>query len=242
MNKVLALFLFACSFAAQAEQRIYQVKYLSGERLVTVRDLVGAMLSCGNCAQVFPELKVIVLNGPADQIAKAEELLKRYDVPQAAVPKPQPTLTIYLVRAASTPPETPRPLPAELDSVIAEMKRSFTYTSYSLFDTIVLPPQTTDLESMIPGAHFNGTPYFYALHRPDAIVQNDGKTVNIPTLTFTVRVPYGNGIPGTDTRVGNSSISTGLTIQESQKIVLGKVKIDPDRNTDVFLVVTVKLQ
>lgn len=242
MNRFLALLLFACSFTAHAEQRIYEVKYLSGDRLMTVRNLVNAMLTTGISVQAYPELKVILLNGQPDQVAKAEELLKRYDVPQQpAPPKMQPTLTIYLVRAAATPPDSPRPLPAELDSVIAEMKRSFTYASYSLCDTIMMPPQTTDLESMIPGAHFNGTPYFYALHRPDAFVENDGKTVNVPTLTFTVHVPYGTGIPGTETKVGNSSISTGLKIQEGQKIVLGKVKIDPDRNTDVFLVVTVKL-
>lgn len=238
MNKAVPLLLFAVSLVGHADQRLYPVKYLSGHRLEATRNLVMSMLP-GLTVTIVGELKTVVLTGNAEQIAKAEELLNRYDVPQQpAAPKPEPALTIFLVRASTTPPDSPRPLPSDLDSVIAEMKRSFTYTSYSLFDTVILPAQTTDLESMIPGAHFNGTPYFYALHRPDAFVENDGKTVNVPTLTFTVRVPYGTGM---ETKVGNSSISTGLKIQEGQKLVLGKVKIDPDRNTDVFLVVTVKL-
>lgn len=46
---------------------------------------------------------------------------------------------------------------------------------------------------------------------------------------------------GIETNVGSSGISTSLKIQVGQMLVLGKVKNDPDRNTDVFLVVTFKL-
>jgi hypothetical protein len=41
---------------------------------------------------------------------------------------------------------------------------------------------------------------------------------------------------------GVSSISTGLTIREGQKMVFAKVKIGPQNSTDVLLVVVVKIQ
>jgi hypothetical protein len=70
-------------------------------------------------------------------------------------------------------------------------------------------------------------------------MQRDGKTVDIPSLVFTVQIPYHSG---NEMKAGTASISTGVSIREGQKLVLGKVKLDPLDNTDVFLVLTMKLQ
>jgi hypothetical protein len=225
-----------------ADQLLFEPKYLSGQRLVSVCILVNEMVGAefpGSGAHAAPELKAVVITATKPEAsAKIMDILKKYDV--AAVPTPEPTFTIYLVRASDKPPDQPHPLPAELTSVIEEMKRSFTYASYSMYDTIVQPPHTSEIESMIPGAQFNGTPYFYTLRRAGCCnVESDGKTVEVPTFIFQVKVPYQSG---NEIKQGVSSLNTGLTVREGQKVVLGKVKIDPQNNTDVFLVVTVKLQ
>jgi hypothetical protein len=241
--------LLAVSLAAQTAppaptgvpSRLYEPKYLSGSRLVYVCRLVREMISDTTCTPE-PELKAVVLVSKFPELlTKAEELLKRFDVPETPAPRtPEAFFTIYLVRASSTPPDHPRALPSDLDPVIAEMKRSFTYDSYSLFDTILMPPQTTEIESMIPDAQFNGTPYFYSIRKAGGTqVDAQAKTVRVPTVVFTLRIPFQSG---NDIKQGTSSISTGINIQEGQKLVLGKVKLDPLRNTDVFLVFAVKLQ
>jgi hypothetical protein len=246
MNRLFSLFLLASSLAAQTAptgvpSRLYEPKYLGGSRLAVVCRLVREMVADTSCTPE-PELRAVVLTSKTPELlATAEGILKRYDVPEPAAPRtPEASFTIYLVRASSTPPDHPRPLPSELDPVIAEMKRLFTYENYSLLDTILMPPQTTEIESMIPGAQFNGTPYFYNIRKAGGTqVDAQAKTVRVPTLVFNLRIPYQSG---NDIKQGTSSISTGINIQEGQKLVLGKVKLDYSPNTDVFLVLTVKLQ
>lgn len=243
MNKLLALFLVAGSLVLTAEERLYEVKYLSGQRALVVCSLINEMVGPdfpGASTHAIPELKAVVMKGTPEAMAKIEEILKKYDVPEPPAKRaPQASFTIYLVRASAKPTDHPHPVPTELDSVIAEMKRSFVYDNYNLYDTIVMPPQTSEIESMLPGVQFNGTPYFYTIRRGFAQVDSQTKTVSVPELFFTLKVPYHSG---NEMKQGAASIATGIRIQEGQKLVLGKVKVDPFDNTDVFLVVTVNIQ
>jgi hypothetical protein len=253
MNRLLALILFAGTLAAQqpgtvyapkTETRLYEPKNLSGSRTAEVCLFVSRLIApefAGASVLGSSEMKACIIQGTPEAIAKAEEYLKHFDIPAPVAPRaPAASFTIYLVRASAAPPDHPRPLPSELDSVIAEMKRSFVYDSYSLYDTILMAPETGEIESMIPGAQFNGTPYFYLMRRAGGTtVDVQTKTITVPNFTFTLRVPYQSG---NEIKLGTSSINSGIHIQEGQKLVLGKVKVDPQNNTDAFLVITVKLQ
>jgi hypothetical protein len=260
MNKAVAA-LLACSFLALAQtpapdktEALYEPKYLTGNRLTKVVELVSTMVGAnpafGSRVQAMPELKVVIIKGDAALVTKAEEILKRFDVPQQAQPaeppRPQTVFTVYMVRAATGPlPTKPglqphlRPVPAELESVIAEMKRSFSYDSYYLLDEVVMPVDgSITLNSAVPDASTNsGMAYFYTLRLSENL-GDDRKTVTVSPFRFDVSIPrpFGN-----EMHEATSGISTTLRIQEGQKMVIGKVKLDPTDNMDIFLVLTVKL-
>ena len=64
----------------------------------------------------------------------------------------------------------------------------------------------------------------------------DGKTVLTRDFKFTVDIPS----PSTGGKAGETGIRSDLTVRESQKVVLGKIRLD-DGDNAVFLVVTVKI-
>jgi hypothetical protein len=240
MNKIAATFLlFGLCMPAAAEDQLYEPKYLTGRRMETVCSL--AIMTSGAAVQFIPELKLVHIGGPSAAIAKAEEIFKRFDVPQPA-PKPQPqiTFTVYMVRASMNPPgpdAKPRPIPTELESALTEMKRSFAYSSYTLLDTLVSPVHgRVELSGVLP--HFytdNVQAYFYTLSLLNVRLAEDAKSISIDPFSFSVKIPYG---AGNEMKEGTSGISTNLSIEPGQKLVVGKIKVHPNDDTDIFLVLT----
>jgi hypothetical protein len=243
---VLLIAAWLAPLSAQNRTATFEPKYLT---LNQYFEQVRMLITHTCCPQVFmttlPELKLITIQGPADQITMAQELLRQYDVPRVTPARKPAEFTVYLVRASAKaadqkqPPAASRPIPAELDSVIAEMKRSFTYDSYSLLDALVVPVRgDTTIDSVLPDLRCMGQwPYFYTLALQNAVVADDGKSVWVSPLKFTIKIP----LPGPTADGGSSGITTSVRLEEGQKEVLGKVRLDiPD--TDIFLVVTVKLR
>jgi hypothetical protein len=240
MSKIAAAFLlFGLCLPAVADDQLYEPKYLTGRRMETVCGL--AQNVSGASVQYYSELKLVRLSGSQPSMAKAEDILKRFDVPQPA-PKPQPqiTFTVYMVRASMNPlgPEAkPRPIPTELESALTEMKRSFAYSSYTLLDTLVSPVNGhVQLSGVLP--HFytgNVQAYFYTLSLSNVRLTEDGKSISIDPFGFSVKIPYG---AGNEMKEGTSGISTTLSIEPGQKLVVGKIKVHPNDDTDIFLVLT----
>jgi len=249
--------------------RIYQPKNLSVQRANQVANFVQSVIgSSGSGCQVgwsdVPHAIVIRSQDPSDLDA-AEALLKRFDVPE---PEPQrtaapwPDCTVYLIRASSstavsqTRPvtvagpggrgiverraaETPTtPVPAELQSAIDEMKRTFGYDRYALWDAIVLQPTggEGEVQGILPTEGAN--PYVYSMSYTSTGV-TEARNLILRGFQFSVKMPanYFNSAAkdGIESR-----IRTDVTIREGQKLVLGKIRLMPYENADLFLVLATK--
>jgi len=129
----------------------------------------------------------------------------------------------------------------ELDSVVKEMRAAFAYKSLGLLDTIpvrVTESGMTQYSGILPsGAVGTSVKHFYKVQIDPPHVQEDGKTVSTPGFAFTVEVPAAS----TGLKAGESGIRTDLTVREGQKVVLGKIRLDDQNSSAIFLVVTVKV-
>ena len=215
--------------------RLYQPKNLSPDRAERVAQFVrtlltfpGMMLSWDNVPHAF-----VIRGGKPEEQATAEALLERYDVPE-----PRVDLTVYLIRAsnsASTPPGNP--VPPDLKTAIDEMKTTFNYQHYSLWDAIILHPKGGggETQGILP-VEANGRPYgFTVAYGLYGGVAAEGRTVSLANFMFSIKMP---SLGKEDTE---SHIRTDVTVREGEKLVLGKIRLLPGANADLFLVLSSKV-
>lgn len=249
--------------------RLYEPKNLTPDRAQRVASFVQSLVpGTGVYWSDVPHAIVISSRTPADTDA-AEAMVKRFDVPEpkpAALP--QVDCTVYLIRASSsaTPPQVQAtrpapapgspvpvelqsaldevkrtgapapasPVPAELQPALDEMKRSFGYDRYTLWDAIMIQPNggAQERQGILPAEHAS-RPYVYSLTYDRSFV-TAASNLSLYGFIFSVKMPYGNdGI--------ESHIKTDVVIHEGQKLVLGKIRLLPAENADLFLVLATKV-
>jgi hypothetical protein len=221
---------------------IYEFQHLDDDSAMAVVRLAQTMF--GVHFTFEPRLHAVVLSSVIGGDAeKAVDFLKHYDVPPP--PAPQIHFVAYLIRAADAPPPNAKidsPIPQQLEDVVAEMKKSFVYTHYTLLDTVTSVSQGgASASDMLPG--LAATQLGYEINYADVSVSPDRKAVNVRPFRFQL-----HSMAAKDTAV--SSISSNITVHDGQKLVLGKVRL-PEvtvdsgiirRNPDLFVVLTVKVE
>jgi hypothetical protein len=185
---------------------------------------------------------VLENRGPKpDDLNKAEELLKRFDVPESNPPSErQIDMTVHLIRAYAEGNRAKGSVPPELADVVKEMKGALPYAGFSLVDTIQLKvkdglqiddalPALSELPSVVP--------FFYSLTFGEPSISSDGKTVQVRHFRFGVKVPIQTtgGVTYQD-----EAIATPLTLYDNQKQVLGKLKMRT--GDDLFVVLSCKVR
>jgi hypothetical protein len=78
---------------------------------------------------------------------------------------------------------------------------------------------------------------------PIGAISGDGKTLNLASFSFSLKMPQVNlllKMPQVKEDV-DSHIQTEVTIREGQKLVLGKIRLLPAANADLFLVLSTKV-
>jgi len=133
------------------------------------------------------------------------------------------------------------PMPADLDSVVKEMRSAFAYKAFRLLDAIPLSARNasrmTEYDGILPRAAVGtNIQHFYRVFIDSPQLLEDGKTVWTPEFKFTLDIPN----PVTGAKGGESGIRTDLSVREGQKVVLGKIRLD-DGDNAVFLVVTLNV-
>jgi hypothetical protein len=246
MNKlvsVLMLSLAVNGFAQVKEvEKSFELKYLQGDRANRAIQFVSRIMAGRARIEWDPVLGQMVIFGNADHVAHAEELLRKFDVPEVRKPAKTFEFTIYLVGAYVDPARTRGgPMPPDLDSVVKEMRSAFAYKGFGLLDAIPVTTRTssraTEYEGILPGTAVGiNIKHFYKVFIETPQLLEDGKTVSTPSFRFTVEIPsHSSGA-----KAGESGIASDLTVREGQKVVLGKIRLD-DGDNAVFLVVTVKI-
>jgi hypothetical protein len=217
--------------------RIYEPKYLKGQRAEQVARFVEKVTNV--MVRWEPVVNGLLLNsmqGQADELDKAEALLKRFDVPEP-VPPPerQIEMTVSLIRAFVDVGRVQGSMPPELASVVKEMKGALPYAGFNLVETLhVNVRDGMKVEDFLPNV-----PHFYSLEFHEPSVSADGKTVSVRGFRFAVKVPGAMAPGSTYQDVG---IATPLTLYDGQKQVLGKIKLDPMSGDDLFVVLSYKLK
>jgi hypothetical protein len=244
MNKLVSVLMLslAVNGFAQEVEKGFDLKYLHGDRADRAIRFVAGIMAGRARINWEPVLNQVVIIGSADHVAHAEELLRKFDVPEVRKPAKTFEFTIYLVGAYVDPPQTRGgPMPADLASVVKEMRSAFAYKGFGLLDTIPVSTRTTsrmtEYDGILPrSAVGTNVQHFYKVFIDSPQLLEDGKTVLTPEFKFTLDIPS----PTSGAKAGESGIRSDLTVREGQKVVLGKIRLD-DGDNAVFLVVTVKI-
>jgi hypothetical protein len=217
-----------------SDVRIYEPKNLTADRaqrvVNSVRYIMNNAVGLGwdDVMHAF-----VIRSSKPELVDMAESLIKRSDVPE-----PRIELTVYLVRASlSSQPAgaafSGNPLPADLKAAIDEMKGAFNYAHYSLWDAIILELKGNggETQGILP-ANSPARPYVYTVgYGLDGGGLTESKTLNLAHFTFSIKMPEDL----------ESHIRTDVTVREGQKLVLGKIRLLPSANADLFLVLTTKV-
>jgi len=187
-------------------EKPFEPKYLQGDRANRVINFVTGIMVGRASIHWEPVLRQAVIIGSPDHVAHAEELLRKFDVPEVRQPTKTFEFTIYLVGAyLDAAHARGGPMPTDLDSVVTEMLAAFAYKSFGLLDAIPVSARNTgriaEYDGILPvSAVGTNVKHFYKVFIDSPELLEDGKTVLARDFKFTVEIP--------STASGNSSTLT----------------------------------
>ena len=215
--------------------RIVELKHLKGDRAREMASSLYNVLNPGGVAIYDANLNAVILRGYPAQVEPVIALIRTADAPQAnRSADPQAQLRIHLILAS---PETGKdgPVSPEIQSAVAEMRKSFTFGSYRELDTILVQTRSD-------GSHLSGVlPLEFtrkeAVSTYEVRIQNAAITddeVRLRNMRLNVRIPVETG--GAMMNMFDTSLETSLTLRKGQKVVVGKLSGE-QRKDAIFVVV-----
>ncbi len=261
MKRLFAILLCAAGFAAaqtaapppeSAEkpkwiQKVIDLKYADPNPLAK---LLGNMQQGGSPDRVIaqPDLHAISIGTYDPSFMKlAEEIIKRYDVPQAATAVTVHQYGVEIVAhilLAGPKGSSGDALPADLEPVAKQLRSVFGYTDIRLVDTALIRglEHRESIVSGTLGGLVDGlkTSSHYRVRIKKIAVESGGKgnSVYLEGFDFSVNIPYETG-PGQSQSMG-LGFDTDLKIPEGQKVVVGKSHIGPG-NEAMILVLSARV-
>lgn len=217
--------LFAVALSAQEPkrfvyvQRVFDIKYVDAKELATI-------VALGDVSKVVPNehFKTISVYGTTENVAAAEELIKRFDTPRpsARVSSRNVELICYILLAApkGTAGEA---VPADLEPAVKQLKATFGYNDFRLLDSLLIRAQEgslvlTDGNTAAPNAELPAAQGSYELKINRGIrVIPDEKSTRIRLDAFTFRLKVAGAFV---------NFNTDVDVREGQKVVIGKAKGD----------------
>lgn len=216
----------------QKEQRIIDVRHIDVQRLANLISFFGVR------AQPEATVRVIVLSGSRDNVAAAEEAVRRLDVPSPAPANIE--VTVYMIAAAG-PGGRCAALPAEFEALARQLKTSLGFQSYRLIDTMVIRTrdggvgETTGMAPMQPG---DAPRMILQLKFGQAKIEAaaTGRAIRIDRLRSGARMPFASGTDAhgkIQWQFIESAINTDLDVREGQKVLVGKASVDGSNDATV---------
>lgn len=228
------LFITAGLLHAEEITKVVDIRYADITRISSLIPVSNSVTM-----RIDPSGKFVVFRGEKLLVESMEEVLKRIDVAPVNV-----ELVFELLAGSKLSGKTVE-VPQALSGVVKEMKALFGFQTVSLIDMIDLRVQEGRdadssglLSSMMDDK--SGPKAVYQLHVRQVVANGSkgSRQIRIGEVRF------GGKIPMIDAK-GNfqlyeNSIHTGLDIKEGQRVVVGKVGLDPSSNP-FFLVVSAKV-
>lgn len=192
---------------------------------------VSALMNTLDVKATGPIGGYIVLNGPKEAVAAAEEVLRKMDVQK---PDPDVEVTAWLI-VDSRSVDGLQPLPAALASTAKQLNAVFGYSNLQLLTTIVLRTHPGDTSST------DGAVSYESGGKPVRInynfrLRNVGRVSDTPAspmyrfseLRLMAQTPGG----------GVSQINTDVEVREGQKVVIGKTSVAYEQQMPLMVVIS----
>jgi hypothetical protein len=211
----------------QWRQKVIDVKYADPNVLEKLLRSLGA----GGLDRVVaqPDLHAISIGSADPSFLKlAEEIIKRYDVPQATpsvAPHQYGVEIVAHILLAAPRGSSGDALPADLEPVVKQLRSTFGYTDIRLLDSALILGReergsevTGSLKGLMEGLKF---PAEYSIRIKRLAVESRGKR-NFIALEGFKFVSRGVYEASGQTQFMSTGFDTDLNFPEGQKVVVGK--------------------
>ena len=233
MKKIWIVLLFTALAWAESVNKIVPIKNLDANQLAS--RLNASLAESG--VRVTTVQNNIVLSGPEQPVASAEQLVKLLDTPKPAARNVE--VTGYIILASHE--GTSNGAGPDLEPVLKQFRNVLPYKSFRVLDTIVLRGQDnqySDTSGVLPlepkaGAGSGETTYGF---RMKPVIGEDA--VHLSPVKFTARLPRLN--EKRQTTYFDLSINTDADIKPGQKVAIGKASVDAAGDA-LILVVSAKV-
>ena len=225
--------------AQKVVQKVVEVKN------VDVRQLADLLIGGNLVVRSNESFRTISLYGPDQNVADAEELIKRFDTPRAPSRLTSRNIEFVFYIIVAAPKGTAGDaLPSELDPVAKQLKQIFGYNDFRLVDSSVLRTREGERGEASgntaiaagQGAPMSG--YQIKFARTGVASSDKGNVIRIDGFQFGTRVPYATAALG-NWNFADVGFNTNLDVREGQKVVVGKAKYEGSDNA-LVLVITAK--
>jgi hypothetical protein len=222
MKKLMVITLACAALAYAADetrvQKVVPIKIGDANQVFqTVRDVMAGQIN----VKLYENS--VVLNGTAEAVAAAEQLIKNLE---SSAPRERDVdVTGYIILASTQAGEGSGAVPADLEPVLKQFRSLLNYKSFRVLDTIILRAKENSQ------AHSGG---FLALPNVPAPGATVGFRVGRATITDDVvhlkDLNLGVEVPTTTNKgeVVNRGISLGTDadVRVGQKVAIGKASVD----------------
>jgi len=175
-------------------------------------------------------------------VAAIEETLRRLDVP--ASPRRSVEVTVWVLEALGKELGS-APLPAEIEGVVAQLKRTFSYGSYRLADTMIARGRADSRLSMRTAGSddawaFGSLAYDLSVQKVSVLNGEGAPLIRLDGLAFNASMPRSTkGSEGKGPRDFN--VHGDIDTREGQRVVLGKTGLGDDTGNALILVLSARL-
>src|SRR5258708_128441 len=230
---MLALACAALGYAAEATRVQKIVPITAGDAREVFSAVSNVMANMPIKIQMYQNS--LVLNGTAETVAAAEQLIKNLE--NAAPRQRTIEVTGYIVLALTQAGETN--MPADLDPVLKQFRSLLNYKSFRVLDTVLLRGKEKSMMSSggflaLPGA--TGARADFRVMRPS--VTDD--VVRLEDLNLSVRIPTTRVDQKNNLVYDEVHIATQADIKLGQKVAIGKASVDANGDA-LILVVSAKV-
>ena len=232
---MLALACAGLAYAAEEPRAQKIVPVTSGDTGNIYRTIEAVMQ--GTSLRITAYQNTIVLNGPPDLVASAEQLIK--NLMSSAPRERNIEVSGYIILASVEAKAEPANMPPDLDPVLKQFRSLLNYKSFRVLDTLILRGKensgmgTTGFLT-VPGSQA-GTSDF-RVQRPT--VTDD--VIHLKDLMLRVIIPTGFNDNQGRPNVHEVHISTDADVKAGQKVAIGKASVDPNGDA-LILVVSAKV-
>jgi hypothetical protein len=229
-------------------QKVFVVEHVNPDQLARLLRVFPAQISAVDRGG----LRALAVSAKPAVLAAIEETIKRLDRPGADSERTGGSvdLTGYILEGLADGKES-EPLPGELEPVVAQLRRTFKYTTYRLFDTVVARARADGSRFSVNGVtekrisrYGNGT-YLLSAQRT-SVVGDNPRTVRLGNFQFVLEIPIPVGLPPADNSrplsfsMRNVGLQADLDVPDGRFVVVGKTG-SGDAESTLLLVLTAKV-